>query len=123
MIIIHDKDSSGQYYALSKLIEEIKNIFPEVVSNVQITRLGGAGAGIWEYESKLDAGLEVIIEFKELERLCNSDDDLLDELFVKAGIIRFGIFDSTFLFFQCENKAKEKLIKSKFKKCSISDDF
>jgi len=115
MKAIFDRLPSVKKFPLSDLLQAIQTVIQNPqVQPVWICRLGGVGRGIWAYESQLDEGNDVVVTFSDVQKLAESSEDCLDELWGKMGRIHFGIRDSSFLFVQCEDKDVEQKIVSGF---------
>jgi hypothetical protein len=115
MKAIFDRVAAPKKFPLTELLSAIQGIFQFQPSQpVSICRLGGIGKGIWEYESQIDEGNDVVAPFSDLQKLADSDEECVDELLGSIGTICFGLSDSSFLFVQCEDKDAEEMIVSRF---------
>jgi hypothetical protein len=115
MKAIFDRLTTPNKFPLDELLSKIGSILEFQPSQpVSIFRLGGVGRRIWEFESQLDEGNDVVASFSDLQKLAESPEDCVDELLGSIGPIYLGISDSSFLFVQCENKNEEGTIASHF---------
>ncbi len=69
---------------------------------------------VWAYESQLDEGCDLIVPFADVQKLAESTEDCVDELWCLVGKTQFGISDSSFLFVQCDDKEIEQGIVRRF---------
>ena len=123
MIIIFDKVAHPKKFPLLDSLRAIreKTLWLKATRFV-ITRFGGMGSRVWTYESQLDEGKECILDFQALEELASDQNSAMDELLCISGSACFGINDSSFMFFQSEDKHMESFIASKFCDTKSSPD-
>ena len=115
MRAIFDRVPSAKKFPLSELLSAVRGVLqiPQV-QPVTIRMLGGVGRMIWSYESRLDEGKDVIVPFADIERLAESGEDCVDELWGTVGTTHFGISNSSFLFVQSDDKEIERAIAGHF---------
>lgn len=115
MKAIFDRVATPKKFPLAELLSAIQCVLQiQPMQTVSICRLGGVGEGIWEYESQLDEGNDLVAPFSDLQKLADSAEECVDELLGSIGPIFFGVSDSSFLFVQCEDKDAEEKIASRF---------
>jgi hypothetical protein len=112
---IFDRIPSAKKFPLPELLSAVQGVLKNPQEQaVTIRRLGGVGRMIWSYESQLDEGRDVIVPFADIQKLAESAEDRVDELWIIVGTTHFGISDSSFLFVQCEDKEIERAIAGHF---------
>lgn len=115
MKAIFDRHHSAKKFPLSELLLAIQSVIQNPQEQpVWIRRLGGVGREIWVYESQLDEARDVVIPFADVQKLADSAEDCVDELWGIMCNTHFGISDSSFLFVQCDDKEDEHKIASRF---------
>jgi hypothetical protein len=117
MKAIFDKIPSPKFekFPLSELLLAVRSAVPcSVQTPVVIKRLGGVGDAVWQHEQKLDQGLKLELEWREIEGLSLCSDAAVDELLCILGPVYFGIFDASFMFVQSSDKTLEARLSSKF---------
>ena len=124
MKAIFDRVSLPKKFPLSDFLLAIREEIPFAkAAHVSVTKIGGIGKAVWKYESQLDEGMELKLEFQALEELSLNPEATVDELFCVSGSVCFGISDATCLFFQSADKSLESVVASRFREVKTFPDF
>jgi hypothetical protein len=123
MKAIFDKIPSPKKFPLSELLLAVRGAVPfSAQTTVLIKKLGGVGDAVWQHEQKLDQGLKLELEWREIEELSLCADAAVDELLCMLGPAYFGIFDASFMFVQSSDKTLEARVSSKFENVREAPD-
>ncbi len=115
MKAIFDQIELPKKFPLFKLLENIRDclgISPDKL--VEVHRAGGVGKNVWKYESLLNGGRRVVLNFSELENMASDPQEYPDELLCVSDGVYFGISDASFLFVQAIDKNIETKVLKQF---------
>jgi hypothetical protein len=112
--LIEELTDSPQGFPLERLVDLVRQ--ESRADTLLVVRSQGYGPTVYAWECRLDTHSEIEIAWADLAAIVHGTDEWFYELdahcFASQGeVIRFGVFDSSFLFVEAKTQIAEKMVR------------